>query len=173
MDDRYLQPVKAQYERKGADSSDLFRTVLSIAEESSLDVALACLERCVIDKRSAWLEQNLPVLKRSGNAIDDAFTAFYEGYLGISLPDDGEIVERAPTRLVSRWWNPCPTLDACQKFGLDTREVCRKAYDQPVQVFLSRIDPRLRFERNYDALRPHTPYCEEMITLAGLGQEMD
>ena len=165
MDDRYLQLVKAKYEGKGADYSDLFQTILSIAEESSLDVALACLERCVTDKRTAWLDQNLPVLKRSGDAIDDAFTAFYEGYLGISPPDDGEIVQRTPARLVIRWWNTCPTLDACQKFGLDTREVCRKAYHQPVQVFLSRIDPRLRFERNYDALRPHTPYCEEIFTL--------
>jgi hypothetical protein len=34
-----------------------------------------------------------------------------------------------------------------------------------VQVFISRIDPQLRFQRNYDALRPYTPYCEEIITL--------
>jgi hypothetical protein len=163
VDDRYLQLVKAKYE--GADYSDLFQTILSIAEESSLDDALACLERCVTDKRSAWLDRNLPSLTRTGNAIDDAFAAFYEGYLGISPPEDGEIVRRAPRAIVIRWWNPCPTLDACQRFGLDTREVCRKAYHQPVQVFLSRIDPRLRFDRNYDALRPHTPYCEEILTL--------
>jgi tRNA(adenine34) deaminase len=165
MDDRYLQLVKAKYDARGADSSELFQTILSIAEESSLDVALACLERCVIDKRSAWLDRNLPLLRRSGNAIDDAFAAFYGGYLVISPPEDGEIVQRTPTRLVTRWWNPCPTLEACQKFGLDTREVCRKAYHQPVQVFVTRIDPRLRFDRNYDALRPHTPYCEEILTL--------
>jgi hypothetical protein len=165
MDDRYLQLVKAQYERQCADYSDLFQTILSIAEESSLDVALACLERCVTDKRTAWLDHNLLVLRRSGNAIDDAFTAFYERYLGISPPDDGEIVERTTDRLVMRWRNPCPTLDACQEYSLDTREVCRKAYHRPVQAFLSRIDPRLRFDRNYDALRPHTPYCEEIFTL--------
>jgi len=173
MDDRYLELVKAKYDRNGADSSDLFRTIISIAEESSLDQALACLERCVAEKRIAWLEQNLPGLPRSDDPIYDAFAAFYEGYLGISPPTDGEIVERTPARLVMRWWNSCPTLDACQKFGLDTREVCRKAYHQPVQVFLSRIDSRLRFDRNYDALRPHTPYCEEMITLAALDQETD
>lgn len=165
MNDRYLQLVKAQYERQGADSSDLFRTIRTIAEESSLDIALACLERCVTEKRTAWLEQHLPSLKVGSNPIDDAFTAFYEGYLGISPPEDGEIIQRTPARLVSRWWNPCPTLDACQRFGLDTREVCRKAYHMPVQAFLSRIDPRLRFDRNYDALRPHTPYCEEILTL--------
>jgi len=70
-----------------------------------------------------------------------------------------------PTRLVSRWWNQCPTLDACQQLGLDTREICNKGYHKSVQVFLSRIHPRLRFDRNYDALRPHAPYCEEIFTL--------
>ena len=28
-----------------------------------------------------------------------------------------------------------------------------------------RIDPRLHFDRNYNALRPHTTYCEEIIYL--------
>jgi hypothetical protein len=40
-----------------------------------------------------------------------------------------------------------------------------KSYHKPVQAFLSKIDPRLRFDRNYEALRPHTVYCEEIITL--------
>jgi hypothetical protein len=165
MNDEYYQQVKAKYDSKGADFSDLFETILSIAEEASLDEALACLERCVIDKRTAWLDRNLPVLERTADPIEDAYRIFYEVYLGISAPNDGEIVERAPGRMVTRWWNQCPTLDVCQKLGLDTREVCKKAYHQPVQVFLSRIDPRLRFERNYGALRPQAAYCEEIISL--------
>jgi hypothetical protein len=36
---------------------------------------------------------------------------------------------------------------------------------RPVQEFLSKLHPGLRFDRNYEALRPHTPYCEEIITL--------
>jgi hypothetical protein len=75
------------------------------------------------------------------------------------------VVEATHSKLVTRWWNACPTLAACQKLGLDTREVCRKAYHRPVQVFLAKIDPRLRFDRNYAVLRPHAPYCEEIITL--------
>jgi hypothetical protein len=64
-----------------------------------------------------------------------------------------------------RWWNACPTLDACTKLGLDTREVCRKAYQCPVQEFLKRIHPKLRFDRNYEHIRPYAAYCEEIITL--------
>ncbi len=165
MDDRYFQLVRAQYDSRGDDFSDLFRTILDIAEEASLDVALACLERCAVEKRTAWLEDNLEALQLTGDPVGDAYRIFYETYLGISAPDDGEIVERVPDRMVTRWWNRCPTLDACQKLGLDTREVCRKAYHHPVQVFFSRIHPDLRFHRNYEALRPHTPYCEEIITL--------
>jgi tRNA(adenine34) deaminase len=165
MDDSYFQLVKAQYDSRGDDHSTLFQTILDIAEESSLDVALACLERCAVEKRTAWLEKNLEALQLTGDPVGDAYRIFYETYLGISAPDDGKIVERTPDRMVTRWWNRCPTLDACHKLGLDTREICRKAYHRPVQVFFSRINPDLRFDRNYEALRPHTPYCEEMISL--------
>jgi hypothetical protein len=165
MDSDYLQLVKEKYESKGADYSDLFATILSIAEESSLDTALGYLERCVLDKRTSWLDRNLPTLELTGDPIDDAYGAFYGNYLHISPPQDGEIVEHNPTRIVTRWWNPCPVLDVCGHLGLDTREVCKKAYHRPVQSFVERIDPRLRFDRNYDALRPHTPYCEEVLLL--------
>ena len=138
---------------------------MSLANEIGLDKALAYLEGCVIEKRLGWLGANLERLNRTGNPVLDGYRLFYETYLGVSVPGDGEIVEQHARRLVMRWWNPCPTLAACQKLGLDTREVCRKAYHQPVQAFLLRIDPRLRFDRNYAALRPHQPYCEEIITL--------
>ncbi len=165
VDDRHYRMVKAKYDGPGADYSELWQTILSIAGEASLEAALACLERCVLDKRTAWLDSNLARLGHTADPLADAYRIFYQEYLGLSAPDDGEIAERGPRRLVSRWWNRCPTLEACQELGLDTRVVCKRAYHKPVQVFLSRIDPRLRFERNYDALRPHTPYCEEMLTL--------
>jgi hypothetical protein len=74
-------------------------------------------------------------------------------------------VEHTQKRIVMRWWNPCPTLEACNKLGLDTREVCKKAYEKPVQEFLKQINPRLRFGRNYESIRPHAACCEEIIEL--------
>ena len=50
--------------------------------------------------------------------------------------------------------------------GLDTRYVCKKVYEAPTQTFMKRIHPKLRFSRNYDAIRPHSDYCEETIELA-------
>lgn len=167
--DEYYHRIRAQYLQSGGDSGPLFETVLSAAEAIGLDQALACLEQCVIEKRLAWLAEPLPTFERTDNPVLDGYRLFYEMYLGVAVPADGEIVEQTGRRLVSRWWNNCPTLAACQKLGLDTRQICRKAYHRPVQLFLNQLDPRLRFERNYEALRPHTAYCEEIITLVEEG----
>jgi tRNA(Arg) A34 adenosine deaminase TadA len=59
--------------------------------------------------------------------------------------------------------NPCPTLEACNLLKLDTRKVCRAAYEKSTQAFLSQLDPRLRFLRSYDEIRPYAHHCREMI----------
>jgi hypothetical protein len=162
---QHYQLIKQQYRQSTGDFTPLFETILAAAEEIGLDQALAYLEQCVIEKRLAWLEKYLATFERTDNPVLDGYRLFYERYLGVATPADGEIVEQTGQKLVTRWWNTCPALAICQKFGLDTREVCRKAYHRPVQVFLSQLDPRLRFERNYEALRPYEAYCEEIITL--------
>jgi hypothetical protein len=165
MDHKYRLLIKNQYENSQGDSTQLFEAILSAAEEIGLEAALEYLEQCVIEKRAAWLERNEKSIKRTGNPLSDGYKAFYESYLGLSIPEDGEIVEASERRIVMRWWNKCPTLDACRALGLDTREICNKVYHQPVQMMLSKIDARLRFERNYAALRPYKPYCEESVEL--------
>jgi tRNA(adenine34) deaminase len=59
--------------------------------------------------------------------------------------------------------NECPTLDACNRLGLDTKAVCREVYEKSTQAFLSELDPQLRFWRSYDHIRPHAPSCREAI----------
>lgn len=166
MYEQYQDVLRNEYRRRARDFNALFRQVLTIAEDIGSDAAWKLLENCVIERRLAWLDANPEVTLGTGDPILTAYVAFYEKYLGVRAPDDGEIVESTAERLVIRWWNHCPTLEACKTLGLDTREVCRKAYHGPVQAFLTRIDPKLRFERNYSALRPHAPYCEEIILLA-------
>jgi hypothetical protein len=165
MGEKYHDLVDYQYRNSGGDLTRLFQTLLSLAGEIGWDAALGCLERCVVEKRLAWLDKNLGTLERTGHPLLDGYKAFYEVYLGVSIPEHGEIVGASDKKLVTRWWNHCPTLEACRKLGLDTREICKKVYHAPVQVFLAEIDPRLRFARNYAALRPYAPYCEEIITL--------
>jgi hypothetical protein len=167
MKKNYTQMIKSQYEASRGNSVELFKTIVAIGGEIGLDGALEILQGCVVAKRLAWLERARPGLEKSGDPLRDGYQAFYERYLGLELPRDGEVVESSPRRLVMRWWNPCPTLDACLALGLEPREICRKVYEAPVQAMLSGIDPRLRFRRNYDAIRPHTGYCEEIIEIAG------
>jgi hypothetical protein len=44
--------------------------------------------------------------------------------------------------------------------------VCREGTEESVGRLIARLDPRLRFSRNYvDGIRPYAPYCEERIEL--------
>jgi hypothetical protein len=163
--DKHYHIISQHYQNSKGDSTELFQVIVSLADEIGMDKALAYLEQCVIAKRLAWLNKNLDTVDKTNDPVFDGYRLFYEVYLRVSTPSDGEIVERTERKLVIRWWNNCPTLDACVKLGLDTREICRKVYHQPVQEFLSQIHPKLRFERNYERLRPYTAYCEEIIVL--------
>ena len=165
MADEHFQLIKEKYESKGEDFTELFQTLLSVADDVGLDEALEHLGTCLIEKRLSWLDKNLDTLERTGNPIVDAYEIFFKTYLGISVPEDGDFLEYTNKKIIMRWRNHCPVLEACKKLGLDTREVCKKAYHEPTQAFLSRIDPRLRFSRNYSKIRPYTTYCEEIITL--------
>jgi hypothetical protein len=163
--DKHYRQIRQQYLASTGDATELFRNVLALGEKIGLENALGYLQRCVIEKRTAWIEQNLPDLALSDDPVFDGYRLFYEVYLGVSTPKDGEIILQTDHRMVTRWWNHCPTFEACQSLGLETRQICKKAYHKPVDEFLIRIDPRLRFDRNYACLRPHTPYCEEIIFL--------
>ncbi len=165
MNEDLYNLIKDHYVNNHDDSISLFKAVLSVAQETGLDDALAYLEECVNEKRKAWLERNNDTIEITGDPLKDGYKLFYERYLGLTIPGDGEIVEENDRRIVYRWWNRCPTLEACQALGFDTREICRKVYHQSVQIMLSSIDSRLRFKRNYHALRPYTPYCEESIEI--------
>jgi tRNA(adenine34) deaminase len=165
MDHPYDNLIRQAYDSSGGDSRALFETILSVSREIGMDYALACLEQAVIDRRLAWFDAHTAIWRGTGDPLRDGYRLFYQDYLGLAVPRDGEIVEVTDRRWVTRWWNRCPTLEACQALGLDTRVICRRAYERPVQALLGRIDARLRFSRNYEALRPYAPYCEEIISL--------
>ncbi len=161
----YYQRIKQQHDNLQGDSTELFGELIRTSNEIGMDKALACLERCVVEKRLAWLKTNFGEVENGNGSVEDGYRWFYEKYLKVSVPKDGEIVERSEKRIVMHWWNTCPTLEACKKFGLDTREICKRVYQKPVQEFLKQINPHLQFDRNYEHVRPYTAYCEESIEL--------
>jgi len=117
-------------------------------------------------KRLKWFSENRPIFEPdSGDILEYAYQAFL-CKLGITAKD-APVVFRDKSCLVLHSQNFCPTLEACKILNLDTRFVCRHLTENPTTELLRQIHPRLRFTRNHERLRPHTPYCEEIIILDG------
>jgi hypothetical protein len=117
-------------------------------------------------KRQAWWEANRDTLRLEGSLPRQAYTMFLLRHLGLD-PAEVPVVYEDERRIVWRSFNFCSMLEACVRLGLDTRQVCREGAEESVQRLIVRLDPRLRFSRNYvDGIRPHAPYCEESIELA-------
>jgi len=158
--------VEACWDAVVAGHVRLLDYVLAVATAVGDELAWQLLEERVRDKRLAWWAGIDPDRLGPGSPVELAHRLLYFDYLELD-PDDGEVVERTERRIVTRWRNPCPVLEACDRLGLDTREVCRRAYERPCEDLLRRLDPRLRFRRSYETIRPHAAWCEETIELVG------
>jgi len=122
------------------------------------------LARQLSKKRLKWYADNFSSLSMEGiDVMDMAYHVFLQK-LDIT-EEQAPVVRRDEKHLVLHSKNFCPTLEACTILKFDPRFVCRHLTEQPTTDLLRQIHPRLRFYRNYDRLRPHCEYCEEMISL--------
>ena len=127
--------------------------------------ALCALNEDSIRRRTAWFEANRG---RFAFLADDPVRAAYALLLarfGIAA-EEAPIIYTDESRIIFHSQNFCPTLEACNRLGLDTRYVCKRLNEDATNRLIQLIDPRLRFSRNYEYLRPYSPFCEEMIWLA-------
>ncbi len=115
-------------------------------------------------KRQKWVARNLDSVKLKGNDLQKAYQFFLIEYLGID-PIEVPIVYEDEKSIIWRSYNWCPVLEVCKQENFDTREVCEKGWEKSVQIFLEAINPKLKFSRNYNKIRPFAPYCEEQIYL--------
>lgn len=138
---------------RGADAADLKR----LAREKAA--------RRVRWFRESYTPAASPAVSPDASPLDAAYALFL-ARLGIG-PEEAPVVERGARRLVIHSRNFCPTLEACGILGLDTCEVCQQLTEEPTTELLRQLHPGLSFRRNYGRLRPHAPYCEEMIVLEG------
>lgn len=133
--------------------------------------ALYHIEAEVAQKRIKWFQNvslqanDLPVSPRR------AYELLFFDYMGL---DEGElpVVTENEREIVWLSYNPCPTLEACKALELDTRRVCRGAYEKSTQALISQLDPELRFHRSYQDIRPHSSYCREKIIRTDFEQYM-
>ena len=141
-------------------TSDFAASVQQQIEKLST-CALHEIETATAVKRVAWCKEH-PLDPGIDPTPRLAYERLFFDYMGLS-PEDLPVVEETADKIVWRSLNPCPTLAACQSLGLDTRQVCRAAYEKSTQAFVSQLDPRLRFGRSYDEIRPYAEHCLEWI----------
>jgi len=120
----------------------------------------------LIKKRLCWYEENKNKNCLEGSDVKKAYTLLLIGHLCLS-PKEVPIVYDDPKKIVWRSYNFCPVLEACKRLRMDIREVCKKGEEEPVQALISKINPNLKFSRNYEKIRPNEDYCEEIIELTG------
>ena len=118
----------------------------------------------LLEKRLGWYEENKDRLNLEGSEVRKAYTLLLIKYLGLD-PSEVPVVYEDETNIVWRSYNFCPVLEACKRLKLDTRKVCKEGWEKSVQELISKINPDLKFSRNYKVIRPHARYCEEMIEL--------
>ena len=128
------------------------------------DAALAALNADSVFRRVAWFHENKDRLSfLSEDLLESAYRLLLTRF-GIS-PEEAPVVSRSAYAMTFHSQNFCPTLEACRLLNLDTRYVCRCINEDSTNALLRQLDPRLRFSRNYEKLRPYAPYCEETISL--------
>jgi tRNA(adenine34) deaminase len=131
------------------------------------------IEAQVTRKRLDWLAVNLPTAGLPEHPSPrQAFEYLFFDYMQLS-PADLPVLSESGAEIVWRSLNPCPTLEAAHRLGLDTRQVCRAAYEKSTQAFLSQLDPQLRFLRSYDQIRPYADHCLERIVRVDFAERMN
>ncbi len=126
------------------------------------DSALCALNAESARKRVRWFEQNKDSLTLTDTDPLESAYRLLLNRLRIT-PEQAPVVEKTQNRIVFHSMNFCPTLEACKILKLDTRHVCKRINENATDTLIRQIDGRLRFSRNYQALRPYTDYCEEVI----------
>jgi tRNA(adenine34) deaminase len=148
-------------------TADEFERRVQTQVERLRSKSLRAIEAEVTAKRLDWFDRHADRYAGRWDADHppsprDAFELLFFDYMGLSA-DEVPILSESPTEIVWASANPCDTLEACARLGLDTRVVCRAAYERSTQALISRLDPQLRFLRSYQTIRPHADHCEERI----------
>jgi tRNA(adenine34) deaminase len=120
------------------------------------------MERDLLNRRRSWFllhERELDAI--SGDVLEKAYRMLL---LKLEIAEEeAPIVSKTDSRLVFHSRNDCPSLEACIRAGIDTRIACRRLFERPTDALVRMVDPALRFTRNYEKIRPYSPYCEEII----------
>lgn len=114
-------------------------------------------------KRISWLNQTLKDKKDDESFTPrEAFELLFFENMELKR-EELPVITESNKEIVWLSYNRCPTLEACNKLGFDTRKVCRSINEKSTQAFISKLNPQLRFHRDYEEIRPYSEYCKEKI----------
>jgi tRNA(Arg) A34 adenosine deaminase TadA len=139
-----------------------FKDQVTAQVEKLRSRSLREIEKSVSEKRINWFSGQKR--REPGQVISPrmAFERLFFDYMGLKA-SDLPILSESENEIVWESRNACPTLQACLQLNLDTRTVCKKAYEKSTQAFISQLDPQLRFVRSYTEIRPYADFCRESI----------
>ena len=126
------------------------------------------LVNLIVQRRLNWLKENLRRLLKKYAHLDDLEKAhMIIGFENMKIDQTKQKITRvSSTKIRIDSYNFCPYLEACKILGLDTRFVCKEIMETSTQTVLEAINPRIKFSRNYQNIRPYNPaYCEEYLEL--------
>lgn len=130
--------------------------------QGSADEQLNELNENTASRRMEWYRREKSRLTLGdGDAIDRGYRLLLHK-LGIT-ESEAPIVHREKGMIVFHSKNFCSTLEACRILKLDTRKICRLYNERATDQLVRQIDPKLRFSRNYEKIRPYSTFCEERI----------
>jgi hypothetical protein len=151
--------LKSQYtldERRIEEKKELLKRI----KDGSLSAQE--LADLITKKRVAWFEKNKDAVLQKYKELppeEQAYWIICHEHMKIDpLP---VLARVSQTRIRIESYNFCPYLEACKQLGLDTKVVCREIGEPSVQKICEMINPRLRFSRNYQNIRPYSDFCEE------------
>ena len=140
----------------------LFIYIQEVSKVIGEEKALEILSEIQTQGVKKWFEKNASKLDLSGPPLLAAYRLMMEDMIGDRLSEIN-IVEQSEDRIVHHYDLPCSILDACLKLGLDTRKICKALHQRSANTLLKLVDPRLRFDRDYEKIRPYTDHCVEIF----------
>ena len=130
----------------------LFRYVQEVSKEIGEEKALDILSEVQTQVDKKWFDDNATNYDLSGPPLPATYNMIFTGISGRKLTDI-KITEQTNNRIVHQFDLPCSILDACIELGLDTKIICKALHQKSANVLMQLVDPRLRFDRDYEIIR--------------------
>jgi hypothetical protein len=126
------------------------------------------LAELIMQRRITWFEENKDaILSKYADLSDEekAYRTIFFDHMKID-PEHSKMKKVGSTKIKIESYNFCPYLEACKQLGLDTKFVCKEICEQSIQKVSEMINPKIKFSRNYQKIRPYNYFCEEYFEIS-------